>query len=74
MESHHLFWKLTSTLDSQLILFQIEWSHEDFRTTLFEIINQTMRGRWAETAQLETGSIIVQNLFESGNEDEKVRT
>ena len=50
---------------------EIRWDHPTFRTTIFEVINNTLRGKWAETAMQETGSIICQNIFESADPSEK---
>jgi hypothetical protein len=43
------------------------------RAKIFRVINGVMKGRWAETAMQETGSIICQNIFESADVEEKVR-
>lgn len=43
------------------------------RPKIFSVINKIMKGRWAETAMQETGSIICQNIFESADVEEKVR-
>ena len=50
---------------------EISWTHATFRATLFQTINDHLRGRWAETAMQETGSIICQNIFESADTNEK---
>ncbi|CAO1624655.1 unnamed protein product [Sympodiomycopsis kandeliae] len=50
---------------------ETKWSSEPFRRRLYATINAAMKGRWACTAMQETGSIVVQNLFESADEDEK---
>lgn len=50
---------------------ETKWTDEAFRRRLYETINRVMRGRWAATAMQETGSIVVQNLFESAEDDEK---
>lgn len=43
----------------------------DARRRLFSVVNATMKGKWAETACQETGSIVCQNIFESASSDEK---
>lgn len=50
---------------------EIRWTEDGFRRHVFQVINDAMAGRWADTAMQETGSIVVQNLFESAQEDEK---
>jgi hypothetical protein len=42
------------------------------RAKIFSVVNGVMKGRWAETAMQETGSIICQNIFESADVGEKV--
>lgn len=61
-----------SALSSPYFSLQINWTHEQFRLTIFDVINKTMKGRWAETAMQETGSIICQNIFETADGEEKV--
>lgn len=48
------------------------WSESEMRTKIFGVVNSVMKGRWAETAMQETGSIICQNIFESADVEEKV--
>ncbi|PWN20569.1 ARM repeat-containing protein [Microstroma glucosiphilum] len=50
---------------------EVKWSSEKFREKVFDVINAAMRGHWAYTAMQETGSIVVQNLFESAQGPEK---
>lgn len=52
-------------------ILEIRWTDANFARTVFETINAAMRGRWAGLAMQETGSIIVQNLFESAIDRDK---
>lgn len=52
-------------------VLETRWSEDGFRRHVFQTINQAMLNRWADTAMQETGSIVVQNLFESAHQDEK---
>lgn len=54
-------------------VLEIEWTDKTFRTKVLEFINKQVRGRWATIAMQETGSIVVQNLFESAGEGENVQ-
>lgn len=48
-------------------VLEIKWSDPAFHRSLMGAINAAMAGRWASIAMQETGSIVVQNLFESTN-------
>ena len=37
-------------------------------------VNEALRGRWSEVALGETGSLVVQNIFENCLEEDKVWT
>lgn len=52
---------------------ETKWSSEAFRRRVYETINAAMKGRWAAIAMQETGSIVVQNLFESAVDDDEKR-
>lgn len=52
-------------------ILEIKWRDAAFGRRVFESINGSMRGRWHQLATQETGSIIVQNLFESAREEDK---
>lgn len=53
-------------------ILELHWpTNGEMRARIYAVVNKTMKGRWAETAMLETGSIICQNLFECANADEK---
>ena len=54
-------------------VLELNWTHPEFRRTIFAIMNQQMKGKWAQAARQETGSIICQNIFESADTDEKVQ-
>ncbi|PWN53305.1 ARM repeat-containing protein [Violaceomyces palustris] len=52
-------------------ILEINWTHSGFRSAIFTTINKMMKGRWAQAAMQETGSIICQNIFESADMEEK---
>ena len=52
-------------------VLEINWADKTIRRQIFAVVNSIMKGRWAETAMQETGSIICQNIFESADADEK---
>lgn len=52
-------------------ILEMQWTGRAFRRKVFDVINRGMRGHWASVAMQETGSIVVQNLFESADEDER---
>ncbi|CAO1632967.1 unnamed protein product [Parajaminaea phylloscopi] len=51
-------------------ILEIQWSDGAYRRKVFERIHRAMKGHWAAVAMQETGSIVVQNLFESADEDD----
>jgi len=51
-------------------LFELRWSNEPPQIMLK--VNEALRGMWHEVALGETGSLVVQNIFENCVEDEKV--
>ncbi|KAK2766178.1 hypothetical protein FQN54_007694 [Arachnomyces sp. PD_36] len=50
-------------------LFELRWSNEPPQIMLK--VNEALRGMWHEVALGETGSLVVQNIFENCVEDEK---
>jgi hypothetical protein len=52
-------------------LFELRWSGEP--PQIMAKVNEALRGMWHEVALGETGSLVVQNIFENCVEDEKVR-
>ncbi|PWN44127.1 ARM repeat-containing protein [Ceraceosorus guamensis] len=52
-------------------VLEINWSSAEVRQRMFDAINNVMRGKWAQTARQETGSIVCQNIFESADREEK---
>lgn len=54
-------------------ILETEWSRAPFREKIFAAINRQLKGRWAQTARQETGSIICQNIFESARPAEKAQ-
>lgn len=52
-------------------LFELRWSGEP--PQIMAKVNDALRGMWHEVALGETGSLVVQNIFENCVEDEKVR-
>ncbi|EAW14668.1 Pumilio-family RNA binding repeat-containing protein [Aspergillus clavatus NRRL 1] len=50
-------------------LFELRWSNEP--PQIMEKVNEALRGMWHEVALGETGSLVVQNIFENCVEDEK---
>lgn len=51
-------------------LFELRWSGEP--PQIMEKVNEALRGMWHEVALGETGSLVVQNIFENCVEEEKV--
>jgi Pumilio-family RNA binding repeat len=51
-------------------LFELRWSDEPPQIMLK--VNEALRGMWHEVALGETGSLVVQNIFENCVEEEKV--
>jgi hypothetical protein len=51
-------------------LFELRWSGEP--PQIMAKVNEALRGMWHEVALGETGSLVVQNIFENCVEDEKV--
>ena len=51
-------------------LFELRWSGEP--PQIMEKVNEALRGQWHEVAAGETGSLVVQNVFENCIEEEKV--
>lgn len=52
-------------------LFELRWSGEP--PPVMAKVNEALRGMWHEVALGETGSLVVQNIFENCVEEEKVR-
>jgi hypothetical protein len=52
-------------------LFELRWSGEP--PQIMAKVNEALEGMWHEVALGETGSLVVQNIFENCIEDEKVR-
>lgn len=52
-------------------LFELRWSGEP--PQVMAKVNDALRGMWHEVALGETGSLVVQNIFENCVEEEKVR-
>jgi hypothetical protein len=53
-------------------LFELRWS--DSPPQIMRYVNEALRGMWHEVALGETGSLVVQNIFENCLEEDKVRT
>lgn len=51
-------------------LFELRWNNEP--PQIMTKVNEALRGMWHEVALGETGSLVVQNIFENCVEDEKV--
>lgn len=47
-----------------------QWNEAKVRIKIIDTLNSTLRGKWADVAMSETGSLICQNLFESGTASE----
>ncbi|KAJ5238692.1 Armadillo-like helical [Penicillium chermesinum] len=52
-------------------LFELRWDGEP--PQIMAKVNEALHGMWHEVAQGETGSLVVQNIFENCVEEEKVR-
>ena len=53
-------------------LFELRWS--DSPPQIMKFVNESLRGMWHEVALGETGSLVVQNIFENCLEEDKVHT
>lgn len=53
-------------------LFELRWS--DSPPQIMRYVNEALRGMWHEVALGETGSLVVQNIFENCLEEDKVST
>lgn len=53
-------------------LFELRWS--DSPPQIMRYVNEALRGMWHEVALGETGSLVVQNIFENCLEEDKVCT
>ena len=51
-------------------LFELRWS--DSPPQIMKYVNESLRGMWHEVALGETGSLVVQNIFENCLEEDKV--
>jgi hypothetical protein len=51
-------------------LFELRWS--DSPPQIMKAVNAALKGMWHEVAQGETGSLVVQNVFENCLEEDKV--
>lgn len=52
-------------------LFELRWTEEP--PQIMKYVNEALRGMWHEVALGETGSLVVQNIFENCLEEDKVR-
>ncbi|KAF2182802.1 ARM repeat-containing protein [Zopfia rhizophila CBS 207.26] len=52
-------------------LFELRWS--DSPPQIMRYVNEALRGMWHEVALGETGSLVVQNIFENCLEEDKAR-
>ena len=52
-------------------LFELRWN--DAPPQIMRFVNEALRGMWHEVALGETGSLVVQNIFENCLEEDKVR-
>lgn len=53
-------------------LFELRWN--DSPPQIMKYVNEALRGMWPEVALGETGSLVVQNIFENCLEEDKVST
>lgn len=51
-------------------LFELRWA--DSPPQIMKYVNEALRGMWHEVALGETGSLVVQNIFENCLEEDKV--
>ena len=51
-------------------LFELRWTESP--PQIMEYVNEALQGMWHEVALGETGSLVVQNIFENCLEDDKV--
>ena len=53
-------------------LFELRWS--DSPPQIMKYVNEALKGMWHDVALGETGSLVVQNIFENCLEEDKVRS
>ena len=53
-------------------LFELRWTESP--PQIMKYVNESLRGMWHEVALGETGSLVVQNIFENCLEEDKVST
>jgi hypothetical protein len=53
-------------------LFELRWTESP--PQIMKYVNEALRGMWHEVALGETGSLVVQNIFENCLEEDKVRS
>lgn len=52
-------------------VFEIRWNENP--PAVMNHVNNALQGRWAQVALDETGSLVIQNIFENLTEQDKVR-
>lgn len=52
-------------------VFEVRWSTDT--TPMMNHIHESLKGRWAQIALDETGSLVIQNIFENLTEEDKVK-
>lgn len=55
-------------------IFGIRWSPNITPPAIIQHVHKSLRGQWAHVALDETGSLLIQNIFENLTEEDKVRT
>lgn len=51
-------------------MFELRWTESP--PQIMKYVNEALRGMWHEVALGETGSLVVQNIFENCLEEDKV--
>lgn len=52
-------------------VFEVRWSTDT--TSMMIHIHEALKGRWAQIALDETGSLVIQNIFENLTQEDKVK-
>lgn len=52
-------------------VFEMQWENKDLAPPVMMHVNKTLQGQWTQVALNETGSLVIQHIFENLPEDDK---
>ncbi|ORY91330.1 armadillo-type protein [Syncephalastrum racemosum] len=52
-------------------IFEMQWQNKDLAPPVMMHVNETLQGQWTQVALNETGSLVIQHIFENLPESEK---